>query len=261
MEIPKKKLIFFNFFLSRDLFMKFILKLFFPLHSKIIIFSILFLLHSNLSSSAQTQPELKVLNQAIQKLQSAQSLSTNFEQKQKNITLGITKSSLGTILLKKQKKDVVQFRFETNPEKSLLVSDGKKIWYFLPPNPQDSNEKGLLTIRKADTLKSQPALRILAGFSKLEEEFKVVKLDTELRFRLIPKPNSNNKRKNHNDLQYIELELEKRTNLVYKISLKNQLGNETELEFKELKLDAPLTEKSFQFIPPPGVKFDTETID
>lgn len=179
---------------------------------------------------------------------STQTLSAKFEQFEKSMTLGTTKVSKGTILIQRPTK----FRWETTqPETSTLVSDGKKVWYYLPPFRK--GEKAQLTIRQTANVQSKLAMDILSGNINLKKDFKVNRLGLR-HYSLVPiKPSG--------DLKYIELFLENKTYLVYKLRLVTKTGNETQLLLNEIQLNIAFSKETFNFQAPQGVAIDIEEVD
>ncbi|MBI2604542.1 MAG: outer membrane lipoprotein chaperone LolA [Deltaproteobacteria bacterium] len=170
----------------------------------------------------------------------SKTLVARFTQKRKNI-LGEVKESSGTIEVKRPNK----FRWETfAPEKSLLVANAKRVWYYTPPFR--SGEKGQLMIRKSTDVQSQVAIDLLAGSADLKKAFHAQRLG-EQHYELKPI-------KSAGDISKIELFLERSTKLVYKIVLTHSTGNETELALQNVKLGTRLDDSRFEFKAPPGTE-------
>lgn len=200
-----------------------------------------------LATSARAE-KFSALDSARAKYKSARTMTAEFTQKQKNLALGTTKESSGRIFVKRSSSGgAIQYRWQTDkPDASLLVSNGKKVWYYTPPFRKD--ERGQVMIRSADSGQSRLALDLLTGGGD-GKSYKTRQLAEEGRFELKPlKPVG--------DVSRVELFLEKPTNLVYKVVLKTKTGNETELKLSNVTLGPKLPDSMFQFTPPP----DTEEI-
>jgi outer membrane lipoprotein carrier protein len=174
-----------------------------------------------------------------EKYASAKTLTTQFVQRQKSIALGTTKESSGRIYFKRPDR----FRWETHEpasSASILVSNGKKVWYYTPPSrPQG---KGQVMVRRAADVQSRLAMDLLAGSANLHKDFRVKEQGPD-RFELTPlKPAG--------DIEHIELFVERPTNLVYKLILFTTIGNETQLELKNVELGPELKDAMFNFVPP-----------
>jgi outer membrane lipoprotein carrier protein len=133
------------------------------------------------------------------------------------------------------------FRWETvTPEASILVSNGKKVWFYTPPFREGEN--GQVMVRKAADVQSKLAIDLLSGQADLKKSFKTKKLSDQ-HFDLKPLIPAG-------DVARIELFLEKSTNLVYKVVLYTKTGNQTELVLKDVTVNPQLADNMFQFVPP-----------
>jgi outer membrane lipoprotein carrier protein len=188
------------------------------------------------SGSGFAAPQKSALDRMQEKYKTIGSLTAEFSQKKTNLALGTAKDSNGRIYVKRPNK----FRWETiEPEPSILVSNGRKIWYYTPPFRK--GEKGQVMVRRS-TDQSQLAVDLLAGRANVKKDFKSKELGPD-HFELIPvKPMA--------DVDRVEVFIEKATNLVYKLSLFTSTGNQTELMLKNVTLDPKLSESMFNFSPP-----------
>ena len=182
----------------------------------------------------QPQDDLRSMQE---KYKSVTALAADFTQSQTNTALGTTRVSTGHIFIRRPNK----FRWETlDPDPSILVSNGKKVWYYTPPFRKD--EHGQIMVKKAADVQSQLAVDLLAGQSDFKKDFKIKRLASE-RYHLTPlKPAG--------DVEHIELHIEKPTNLVYKIILFTTTGNMTELALKNVTLSPQLSDAMFDFVVP-----------
>lgn len=186
------------------------------------------------------------LDEMRAKYKNVKSLTAEFEQKIKNAALGSTKESSGRIYIKRPN----MFRWETHePQASILVGNGRKVWFYTPPFRED--EKGQVMAKKAADVQSRLAIDLLSGQAALSKSFKIKELKNGV-FDLVPlKPSG--------DIAHIALFLEKSTNLVYKLTLYTITGNETELTLKKLTLgtkpgEVSLADSMFNFTPPPNTE-------
>lgn len=180
------------------------------------------------------------LQDVHEKYRDVKTLTAEFSQKQINIALGSTKESKGRISIRRPNS----FRWETlEPAKeiSILVSNGKKVWFYKPPFRETEN--GQVLIRNAADVNSQLAIDLMSGRSNTEKDFKFKELAPG-RLELIPlKPAG--------DIERIELFIESPTKLVYKLLLFTLTGNQTELTLKNVELNPKIPDSLFIFKAPP----------
>src|SRR5262249_9142250 len=106
------------------------------------------------------------LQETQKKYKDVKTLTAEFSQKKTNLALGTTKESAGRIFMKRPNL----FRWQTEePEASILVSNGKKIWYYTPPFRE--GEKGQVMVRHASD-QSKLAVDLLSGQFDLKKDFK-----------------------------------------------------------------------------------------
>ena len=176
-----------------------------------------------------------------QTYQNTKTLTTEFIQSQKNVTLGDEKRSTGRIFIKRPNKFIWQ---TLDPNPSQTVSNGFKVWMYTPPFRKE--EKGQIIVRQVAQAQSKLAIDLISGQSKIENDFKINKINDST-WKLIPK-------KPIADIESIELQIDMLTNLVYKLSLTNKTGNQTALEFKNMVLNPELEDSTFQFKVPPNTE-------
>lgn len=173
------------------------------------------------------------------KYKTVKTISAEFSQKQTNLALGTTKETSGHLSIKRPDK----FRWQTEQpvdEASILVSNGKKVWYYKPPRREGG--RGQVYIREAADVQSKLLIDLLDGQANISKDFKTKDLGAG-RFELKPlKPAG--------DIERIELFLERPTKLIYKLVLFTMTGNQTELTLKSVALDPQLSDKMFNFVPP-----------
>lgn len=186
-------------------------------------------------------PKLDLLDIVMAKYKQASSVTMKFTQKQENLTLGSVKESFGTIQIQRPS----QYRWETlGPEKSTLVSNGKKIWFYTPAFHE--GEKGQLMIKNSAEVQSKLAIDLLSGQIDLKKSFKTKRLGNAL-YELVPVIHTGN-------ISKIQLSIEKSTKLVYKIALFTTTNNKTELDLTEIKLGTGIKKSEFEFTVPPNTE-------
>jgi len=181
------------------------------------------------------------------KYSSVESFEAEFTQEVYQATLARTKSSKGALMLSKPKL----VRWETHaPEKTVLVSNGIKVWYYTPKAGGD--EKGQVVVRSAAELASNALLGILNGTISIDKEFtlKDTKQSEETTgLTLVPK-------KKMGDIAEVVLEVDDKY-LIREVKLNHTSGNRTKITLQNIRLGAKLPTNLFKFSPPPGTNIVT----
>ncbi len=176
----------------------------------------------------------------------AASLEADLLQEVYQASLGRTKTSRGTIKLSKPNF----VRWETvEPETSVLVSNGRKLFYFVP-NARGPN-KGQVSVSDSAKLQSQPLFRILTGATPLQKEFKIEKQaetqapDSEEKWtELVLRP-----RKKWGDITEVQLKVDPKY-LIREMTTETEMGNKTKITLQNQALGAKLPPALFDFKPP-----------
>jgi chaperone LolA len=180
------------------------------------------------------------------KYKSSTSFEADFVQEVYQATLAKVKTSKGNIRLKKPGS----IRWETyNPEASIMVSNGHKLWYYTPN--AGLKGKGQVIEHSANELMKQPLFQILTGTSGLEKEFSIVKTeakDADSSTELTLKPKIVTQ-----DLELVRLKIDDNY-LISEIFLKNKSGNTTKISLLNQHLNATFPAVLFNFVPPAGVE-------
>ena len=158
---------------------------------------------------------------------------------------GAERSESGTLWLKKPRKMRWEYR---SPREKLFVSDGKAVWFYLPAERQLRKTD----FKKLDDLRSPIAF--LLGKTKLENELqglsKVVDqapLDpANTLVRGVPKAMADR-------VSEVLLEITPSSQLA-RIVFTEVDGATTEFRFASPKEDLDVSDRLFQFSPPPGVE-------
>jgi len=158
---------------------------------------------------------------------------------------GAERSESGTLWLKKPRKMRWEYR---SPREKLFVSDGKAVWFYLPAERQLRKTE----FRKLDDLRSPIAF--LLGKTKLEKELqglsKVVDQaplsPANTLVRGVPTAMADR-------VSEVVLEITPVSQLA-RIVFTEVDGATTEFRFAGLKEDLEVSDRLFQFTPPPGVE-------
>lgn len=192
------------------------------------------------------------LDRLQQSYKKAASLEAEFEQEVYQASLARTKTSKGT--LKLSKPNLVRWEIH-EPEASVLVSNGRKVFYYTPD--ARGKGKGQVIQKKTSDLEKQPLFRILTGASPLQKEFKVLKQEEqpgvaegEKWTQLTLKP-----LKPMGDILQVLLRVDGKY-LIQELITENETGNKTKITLQNQVLGAKLPPALFEFKPPA----DTEVL-
>jgi outer membrane lipoprotein carrier protein len=151
----------------------------------------------------------------------------------------------GTLWLKKPRKMRWEYR---SPKEKLFISDGEVVWFYLPAERQLRKA----TLKKLDDLRSPIAF--LLGKTKLENELRGLSkaVDqsplgaSDVVLRGVPKAMAG-------QVSEVLLEITP-SNQIVRIVLMEADGATTEFRFAGWKENVELSDRQFQFTPPPGVE-------
>jgi outer membrane lipoprotein carrier protein len=158
---------------------------------------------------------------------------------------GLERVESGTLWLKKPRKMRWEYR---SPKEKLFVSDGKKVWFYLPAERQARKTE----FKRLEDLRSP--LAFLLGKTKLENELlglsKVVdqapREAGNILLRGVPEGMADR-------VSEVQLEITASDQIV-RILLMEVDGATTEFRFAGLKENVSLGDERFEFTPPPGVE-------
>lgn len=158
---------------------------------------------------------------------------------------GAERTETGTLWLKKPRKMRWEYR---SPKEKLFVSDGKVVWFYLPAEKQLRKTE----FRKLDDLRSPIAFLLgrtkleneLTGLSKVADQTPMNPANTLLRG--VPKAMADR-------ISEVLLEVTPSSQLA-RIVFTGVDGASTEFRFASPKEDLEISDRQFQFTPPPGVE-------
>ena len=158
---------------------------------------------------------------------------------------GAERTETGTLWLKKPRKMRWEYR---SPKEKLFVSDGKVVWFYLPAEKQLRKTE----FRKLDDLRSPIAFLLgktkleneLTGLSKVADQAPLSPANTLLRG--VPKAMADR-------ISEVLLEVTPSSQLA-RIIFTGVDGASTEFRFASPKEDLEISDRRFQFTPPPGVE-------
>jgi outer membrane lipoprotein carrier protein len=158
---------------------------------------------------------------------------------------GAERIESGTLWLKKPRKMRWEYR---SPKEKLLISDGKMVWFYLPAERQARKTE----LKRLEDLRSP--LAFLLGKTKLENELRglskvVDQAPMEAGNTLVRGvPQALAER-----VSEVQLEITPSDQIV-RILLMEADGATTEFRFAGLKENVSLSDRRFEFTPPPGVE-------
>jgi outer membrane lipoprotein carrier protein len=186
------------------------------------------------------------LSKIQKKYKNTGSLEADFTQEVYQASLARTKTSTGNFKL--SKPNLVRWEIY-EPESSLMVSNGRKLYYF---NPDALGKgKGQVIERKGSELEKQPIFQILSGTSRLDQRFAIEKkeenngLTKEAKstsLRLKPKSPMG-------DVSGLVLKVT-RSHQIEEILIEHESGNKTKITLQNQVLGAKLPAELFDFKPP-----------
>jgi outer membrane lipoprotein carrier protein len=182
-------------------------------------------------------PEL--LREVEETYTKAGTLFAEFSQTNESAATGTKKTSSGRIAIKRPDK----VRWETtSPDPNLLVSDGKKAWYYTAPF--DETEHGQVSEYPASRVRSKLANAILSGeFSGKDLKIKTIDVT---HFSIIPKKGTAANVKEAK----VKVDPSKRT--IVQIEILYDDGNRAQIDLSNIKLGEKLGDDVFVFQAPPN---------
>lgn len=182
----------------------------------------------------------KELLEIEKKYVSAKTLEAQFSQVNFIQMTGAKKESSGTIMLKHPNR----FRWETlKPDKNLLVTDGKKFWFYSPPF--EEGERGQVIEKKTSEVQSELANLLLSGsFSKVKDV--TIEQVNDKTYKLFPKTGT------AGTVKTAEIEVDPKSSTIDRVKLEHEGGNRVEIQLTKIKLGESMDDAFFRFVTPPG---------
>ncbi len=182
----------------------------------------------------------KALQEVEAKYAKTQTLFAEFSQTNETAATGAKKQSKGIIYAKRPGK----IRWETrSPDANLLVSDGRKFWFYTPPF--DESEHGQVVERPANQVQTKLANALLSGSFSVLSEMKIEEKGPS-RFILYPKKGV------AGSVKRAEIEIDPKRHLIQTVILEHEGGNRSEIHLSQIDLGRKIGEELFNFVPPPN---------
>ena len=197
--------------------------------------------------SGQTRPTPDALAKALQqRYQNVRDFSAAFTHSYRGGVLRTQTTEKGTVAVKKPGR--MRWIY-TSPEKKEFVSDGKKVYSYLPQDKQVI----VSDVPPADQA-TTPAL-FLAGKGDISRDFTAAYAEATTpratSLRLTP-------RKNEPDYEYFIVEVDPATLQIRALTTRDRQGGDSTLTFSNMKENQGLTDKEFAFRMPRGVDVITD---
>jgi outer membrane lipoprotein carrier protein len=191
---------------------------------------------------AQTRPAADVLASQLQKrYQGIRDFSADFVHTYRGGVLRTQATERGNVTIKKP--GLMRWVY-TNPEKKEFVSDGKKIYSYLPQDKQV-----LVTSVPSDDQATTPAL-FLAGKGDIARDFTAAYTDAPAAgtaaLKLTP-------RKSEPEYEYLVVAVDQATLQIRALTTRDRQGGDSTLNFTNLKENRGISDKTFAFRIPRGV--------
>jgi outer membrane lipoprotein carrier protein len=182
-------------------------------------------------------PEL--LREVEENYTKAGTLFAEFKQLTESAATGTKKPSEGRIAIKRPDK----VRWETtSPDPNLLVSNGKKAWYYTAPF--DETEHGQVTEYPASRIKSKLADAILSGeFSGKDLKIKTIDVT---HFSIIPKKGT------AANVKEAKVKVDPIQKTIVQVEILYDDGNHAQIDLSNIKLGEKLGDDVFVFQAPPN---------
>ena len=193
---------------------------------------------SKVSSRVSHLPEL--LRQVEERYSEGATLRAQFEQKELVASMNRVKQTRGTIEVKRPDK----LRWETlGQDANLLVSDGKKFWFYTPPF--DEGERGQVIEKKANQVNSKLAQQLISGSFSAARDMKIETIDAS-RFRLLPKRGS------AGTVKAAEITIDPIQKEIRQVRLEHRGGNQSDITLSKIEIGAEVADERFSFKTPPN---------
>ena len=198
------------------------------------------------TSAAQTKPAPDALAKSLQeRYQGIRDFSANFTHSYRGGVLRTQTTESGTVAVKKP--GLMRWVY-TSPEKKEFVSDGKKIYSYLPQDKQV-----IVNDVSADHA-ATPAL-FLAGRGDISRDFTAAAADSPLpgavALKLTP-------RRSESDYQYLIVAVDPATLQIRALTTRDHQGGDSTVTFTNMKENRGLSDKDFAFRIPRGVDVITD---
>lgn len=212
---------------------------------------------------ARAEAQLKeVIATVEQSYNSLTDLQASFSQSTYLASVKREQKGTGTVSIKKKPKGAAMFRFDYTKPRQLIVSDGTKVWYYLPEN----NQVMVSDLKRLFEGGQGVTLNYLTGIGRISRDFTITPLkggrDAKGNYllELIPKTPSQNLAKLELTVAakdvaaYLKKGTIRNTFPILTSVIYDQLGTKTTIDFSKVRVNRGLPASLFQFKIPAGME-------
>jgi outer membrane lipoprotein carrier protein len=201
----------------------------------------------SLTAAAQTKPSAETLARSLQqRYQGIKDFAADFVHSYRGGVLKTQTEERGKVSVKKPSR--MRWTY-TSPEKKEFVSDGLKIYSYIPQDKQV-----IVSSVPADNQATTPAL-FLAGKGDIVRDFSATYVDptipATLALKLTP-------RRSEPDYEYLVVAVDPASLQIRALTTRDRQGGESTLVFTNLKENQGISDKTFAFSIPRGVDVITD---
>ncbi|KZN33198.1 hypothetical protein N474_19060 [Pseudoalteromonas luteoviolacea CPMOR-2] len=176
------------------------------------------------------------------KLKALNTFQADFTQQVKDEEGALLQDGVGNIALKYPSKIRWQ---QTEPDETLLVSDGKKTFYF------DSFAEQVTVMKTAGLIDTTPFVLLTTQDKAQWEKYQVVKIEDG--YRVSPKQNV------ESQVELLDIIFKQKGVEINALKIKDASGQTSTFKFLNAKTNIQLEDASFTFKIPHGVVIDDQT--
>ena len=201
----------------------------------------------SVTAVAQSRPAPEALARSLQqRYQGIKDFSADFVHSYRGGVLKTQSQERGTVSVKKPSR--MRWTY-TSPEKKEFISDGVKIYSYIPQDKQV-----IVSSVPADNQATTPAL-FLAGKGDIVRDFSASyaqpAIPGTLALKLTP-------RRNEPDYEYLVVAVDPGTLQIRALTTRDHEGGESTIAFTNLKENQGISDKAFEFRIPKGVDVITD---
>ena len=211
------------------------------------VFAVTVFLFSLEGSATQRADQVELLKKVDAKYIAAKTVTMNVNKTDKLSALEQTKSSEGTLQMKKGMLRMELVSSESDKEQSLVVVDGKNLWLVSPPVKDAKNSKTQVAKTKLANkkAKSHLLLQILTdgGVFRFFKVDKSVEQDDRVVYFLKPETSMQ-------EIQKAQVLVDKTKQVIAQFKYWDAMENETIYQFTNVEFDQTIKDSVFTYTPP-----------
>lgn len=191
--------------------------------------------------------QLVLLKSIDTKYQKAESIQMNVSKVDKVAALEQTRAFEGSLLLKKGKFRLAVTSKDKNKDESLIVADGKTIWFVTPPPKEFKGAKTQVVKApmNTDRARAQGLLQMLTEGGVLKYFTVTGALEDGNKITYFLQPD-----KSSVEFRRAQLAVDKEKQTLSMLKFWDSMDNETEYTFSSVEFDKPVDKKLLSYTPP-----------